>query len=78
MSLPATRVFSCSSRFEATPERRNIDLSNFPNVKRWHDAIAARPAVQRGVEVLSENQRKGQMTDAERENMFGKTQFAAR
>ena len=60
------------------PERRNIDLDDYPNVKRWHDAMAARPAVQRGVAVLAENQRKGQMTDAEREIMFGKTQFAAR
>jgi GST-like protein len=60
------------------PDRRGIDLAAYPNVKRWHDAIAARPAVQRGVEVLSENQRRGQITDAEREVMFGKTQFAAR
>ena len=60
------------------PDRRNIDLSVYPHVKRWHDAIAARPAVQRGVEVLSENQRKGAMTDAEKEVMFGKTQFAVR
>ena len=60
------------------PDRRNIDLDDYPNVKRWHDAIAARPAVQRGVAVLAENQRKGQMTDAEREIMFGKTQFAPR
>jgi GSH-dependent disulfide-bond oxidoreductase len=60
------------------PERRKIDFAEFPNVKRWHDAIAARPAVQRGVEVLSERQRKGSITDAERENLFGKTQFQAR
>ena len=60
------------------PDRRNIDLSVYPHVKRWHAAIAARPAVQRGVEVLSENQRKGVMTDAEKEVMFGKTQFAVR
>ena len=40
--------------------------------------MAARPAVRRGCEVLAENQRKGTMTDAEREIMFGKTQFAAR
>ena len=60
------------------PDRRNIDLSRYPNVKRWHDLVAARPAVQRGVEVLSESQRRGQITDAEREVMFGKTQFAAR
>ena len=60
------------------PDRRGVDLGQYPSVARWHDAIAARPAVMRGVEVLSENQRRGQMTDAEREIMFGKTQFAAR
>ena len=60
------------------PERRNVDLSAYPNVKRWHDLVAARPAVQRGVEVLSESQRRGQITDAEREVMFGTTQFAVR
>jgi GST-like protein len=60
------------------PDRRNVDLSIYPNVKRWHDAIAARPAVQRGVAVLAESQRQGSMTDAEREVMFGKTQFATR
>jgi len=60
------------------PERRKIDLATFPNVKRWHDAIAFRPAVQRGVAVLAERQRKGSITEAERENLFGKTQFQAR
>jgi GST-like protein len=60
------------------PERRGIDLAEFPSVKRWFDAIDARQAVQRGVAVLAENVRKGPMTDAEREVMFGKTQFAAR
>src|SRR4051794_38379567 len=60
------------------PERRNIDLSDYPAVKRWHDAIAARPAVQRGLKILAEKQRRGQITDEEREIMFGKTQFAVR
>ncbi len=60
------------------PDRRGVDLAAYPGVQRWHDAIAARPAVQRGVAVLADNQRKGAMTDAERENMFGKTQFAKR
>ena len=59
-------------------DRRGIDLATYPGVKRWHDAIAARPAVQRGVAVLADNQRKGPMTEAEREVMFGKTQFAVR
>jgi GSH-dependent disulfide-bond oxidoreductase len=47
-------------------------------VKRWHDAVAARPAVQRGVAVLADKHRQGQVTDAEREIMFGNTQFAVR
>ena len=59
-------------------ERRNIDLADYPSVKRWHDAIAARPAVQRGVAVLADRQRQGSMSAAERENLFGATQFAAR
>ena len=60
------------------PARRNVDLGQYPNVQRWHDAIVARPGVQRGVAILAENQRQGTMTDAEREIMFGKTQFQAR
>jgi GST-like protein len=60
------------------PERRQIDLAQFPAVKRWHDAIAARPAVQRGCEVLSERQRRGTISEAEREILFGNTQFQAR
>jgi GST-like protein len=59
-------------------ERGTIDLDDYPAVKRWYDEIAARPAVQRGVAVLADAQRPGQITDAEREVTFGKTQFAAR
>lgn len=29
----------------------HVKLEDFPNVKRWFDAVAARPAVQRGMEV---------------------------
>jgi len=32
-------------------EWHKVDLADFPNVKRWFDAIAARPAVQRGMKV---------------------------
>ena len=59
-------------------DRRGIDLADYPNVKRWHDAIAARPAVQRGVAVLADQRRQGPLTEEQRENMFGATQFAAR
>src|SRR6516225_7157923 len=57
------------------PELRNVNLDDYPHVKRWHDAMTARPAVQRGVAVLADKKRKGQMNDAEREVMFGRTQF---
>lgn len=32
-------------------ERHQVDLNDFPNVKRWFDAVSARPAVQRGMAV---------------------------
>ncbi len=34
------------------PEFQGVELDAFPHVKRWRDAIAARPAVQRGLAVL--------------------------
>ncbi len=34
-------------------EWQNIDLGDFPNVKRWFETIGARPAVQKGMEVLA-------------------------
>ena len=59
-------------------EKRGIDLADYPAVRRWHDAIAARPAVQRGMAVLADRRRAGPVTDQMRENMFGNTQFAPR
>ena len=35
----------------ARHEWHQIELGDFPNVKRWYDAIGARPAVQRGMKV---------------------------
>jgi len=32
-------------------ERHQVDLDEFPNVKRWFDAIGERPAVQKGMAV---------------------------
>jgi hypothetical protein len=53
-----------------------------PNGHKVHfalqDTIAARPAVQRGVSVLSDNERNGCITDAVRKNMFCDVQFAKR
>ena len=32
-------------------EWQQVDLNDFPNVKRWFDSLMARPAVQRGMEI---------------------------
>ncbi|HTN09955.1 MAG TPA: glutathione binding-like protein [Acetobacteraceae bacterium] len=32
-------------------ERHQVDLADFPNVKRWYEAMMARPATRRGFEV---------------------------
>ena len=61
-----------------TPERRNIDFAEFPHMARWHDAIAARPAVKRGLELLADRRRQGPMTEEQRDALFGSTQFASR
>ena len=45
--------------------------------KAWFDEIAARPAVQRGVEVLADL-RRPITGDKEREILFGKTQYERR
>jgi GSH-dependent disulfide-bond oxidoreductase len=37
----------------ARHEWHQIALADFPNVKRWYDAIGARPAVQKGMQVPS-------------------------
>ena len=37
-----------------TWERQGVQMSDYPAVKKWFDAIAARPAVQRGVQVLAD------------------------
>jgi GST-like protein len=58
-------------------ERQGVDLGDFPHVKRWFDAIAARPAVQRGLQVLADR-RKPLLSDTARETLFGATQYQRR
>ena len=57
------------------PERRGVDQDEFPNHKRWVEAIAARPGVQRGVEILSENTRLGAHSKEGWDIMFGDKQY---
>ena len=56
-------------------QNQGIEIDQFPNVKRWQAEISARPAVQRGVEVLA-SVRKPVMDDKAKEVLFGATQYA--
>lgn len=49
---------------------QGIELTEFPNVQRWFNAVAARPAVQRGLAVLADR-RKPQMSEQEKATLFG-------
>ena len=61
------------------PERQGVELADYPNVRRWREAIAARPAVQRGLTLLAERTRRSsQMDDKQREVLFGATQYQRR
>ena len=60
------------------PERQGVNIDEYPNVRRWRDAILARPAVQRALQVLADRRRAGPQTAAERENLFGAKQYARR
>ena len=58
-------------------ERQGVTLAEYSNVKRWFEAIAARPAVVRGVKVLSEASR-AEMDAKAKEVLFGATQYQRR
>ena len=54
-------------------ERQGQDLDEFPNLRRWFDAMKARPAVRKGIEIGKEEREKMNLaTDEEaRKVMFG-------
>lgn len=58
-------------------ENQGVVIDEYPHLKAWFDAIAARPAVQRGVAVLADR-RKPLTGDKEREILFGRTQYEKR
>ena len=60
-------------------ERQGQSLDDFPNLKRWFEAISARPAVERGLTVLADRRRENWHKDEEAFSiMFGKNQYARR
>jgi GSH-dependent disulfide-bond oxidoreductase len=58
-------------------KNQGIDWADYPHAKRWFDEIGERPAVKRGVEVLS-NQSKPLLDDKSKEILFGNTQYQKR
>jgi GST-like protein len=55
-------------------KNQGIDWADYPHLKGWFDEIAARPAVQRGVEVLA-SRRTPITDDKSREVLFGAEQY---
>ena len=58
-------------------KNQGVEMDEYPQVKRWFDGIAARPAVQRGLAVLADR-RRPLMDDKAKEILFGATQYQKR
>ncbi|MGE3302234.1 MAG: glutathione binding-like protein [Hyphomonadaceae bacterium] len=62
----------CCYPWMAGWKTRNIDLDEFPNVKRWMEAIAARPAVAKAMAAGPEYQEdQSKLSDAEKARRAG-------
>ncbi len=53
-------------------------FEEFPDVKRWFDAISARPATQRGMALLKDFRGGGKVGTEARDILFGNTQYEKR
>jgi len=56
--------------------RQGLRIEDFPHVKRWFDAIAARPAVAEGMARLED--KAGEFTEESWSNLFGAEQYKRR
>ena len=59
-------------------DKRGINMPEYPHVERWFNAINARPAVERALQVLSEANSTAPHDEKSRDILFGKTQFQRR
>jgi GST-like protein len=59
------------------PERQGVNIDEYPSLRRWRDAILERPAVKRALLVLADR-RRTEMSQQQRENLFGAAQYAKR
>ncbi len=60
------------------PERQGVNIEEYPNVKRWREAILARPAVQRGLTLLADRRQSSPLDPKSRDVLFGATQYQRR
>ena len=60
------------------PERQGVEIDEYPALKKWRDAILARPAVERAVQVLADRRRVGGYSKEQLENLFGAKQYEKR
>ncbi len=61
------------------PERQGVEIEKYPSLKKWRDAILARPAVQKAMRVLAKRRKPlNEITQAQKDNLFGAAQYAKR
>ncbi len=61
------------------PERQGVEIDEYPALKKWRDAILARPAVQKAMLVLADRRKPlNEITQAQKDNLFGAAQYAKR